>query len=170
MKHKSIALVGFSCCGKTTLGSQLAKQLSVPFVDSDQAIEAQEKLCISDIFNQFGEPYFRQLELGWLKQLSQIAPAVIATGGGLPCQKQAMELLNAQTTTIYLKLEFEVLYQRLIQTNDRPLAKLLSHNELEQLYQLRLPFYEKAQLMIEANQPVQSLLEQVLNLTKFEAT
>src|SRR5689334_6315950 len=57
--EKSIALIGMMGAGKSTVGRRLAKRLRLPFVDADEEIEKAAGLAIAEIFERYGEPYFR---------------------------------------------------------------------------------------------------------------
>ena len=84
-----IILIGFMGAGKTAVGKRLARQMQLPFVDTDDWIEAQEGRSISDIFAEDGEAYFRTLETDALHRLLDSKErCVISVGGGLPVQPQ----------------------------------------------------------------------------------
>ena len=73
----NIVLIGFMGCGKTTVGEALAEKLSYDFLDTDQYIEKRENRTISDIFEQEGENYFRNLETESLQELVEQTSAVL---------------------------------------------------------------------------------------------
>ena len=79
---RSIVLVGTMGVGKTTVGRRLAARLGLPFVDADQEIETAAGMTISEIFERFGEPHFRDGERRVIARLIAGEPQVIATGGG----------------------------------------------------------------------------------------
>ena len=83
-----LVLVGLMGSGKTAVGSRLAEQLQMPFIDSDHEIEAQAGLSIRDIFDIGGEAKFRDLEYRVMKRLMTEQPAIIATGGGHSVSQQ----------------------------------------------------------------------------------
>lgn len=119
-----IVLIGFMGCGKTTVGKQLSKQLSLPFVDTDEWIEKEQGIDINTIFAQYGEPYFRELETQVLKRLCENGkPHVISAGGGLPVQQQNLPYLKKIGEVIYLKANADSLEVRLAQDTKRPLLK-----------------------------------------------
>src|SRR6056300_1153555 len=83
---KSLILMGYMGCGKSALGKYLTTSQSLPFIDLDQYIEAQENRSILEMFALHGELYFRQKERFYLeKLLSDVSPSIIALGGGTPC-------------------------------------------------------------------------------------
>ena len=87
-----IYLIGFMGVGKSTIAKQLAKQLNISFLDTDQKIEDQEKKSISNIFKINGEIYLRKLETKLLYQLNK--KQVIACGGGLPLSNNNMQYIK----------------------------------------------------------------------------
>src|SRR3989304_8133661 len=79
---RAAVLVGLMGSGKSEVGRALAHRLGWPFVDTDAEIEAREQRAIPTIFNESGEPYFRNVERAVVRVVARRAPAVIATGGG----------------------------------------------------------------------------------------
>lgn len=128
MNH--VILIGFMGCGKSSVGKMLARELSVPFVDTDAWIEEQNGRKISDIFRESGEEYFRELETRALEQLLEDEERkVIAVGGGLPMRPVNREYLKKLGTTVYLLARPETLVARLQGDDTRP---LLQGGELRQ--------------------------------------
>lgn len=124
-------LIGFMGSGKTTLGKRLAKKLEYEFADMDEILEAQEGMCITDIFKHKGEAYFRELETGYINKLDNTKNMVLATGGGAPCFGENMNLMNQKGITIYLKMTAEGLAGRL--ENAKQLRPLIAHLEGDNL-------------------------------------
>jgi len=151
-----IYLIGFMGAGKTTIGRLLADHLDRPFVDLDEMIVGRAALSIPQIFERFGEAYFRQLESDALRYLAPQDGKVIATGGGIILSEQNRAILKASGFSIYLEWPTELLYQRLLEDSDRPLVKavpphqLLSH--IETMLRQRRPFYEQADLIVHGEQ------------------
>ncbi len=82
LNGRSVVLVGMMGAGKTSVGKRLAAKLGLPFVDADAEIEAGAQLTISEIFERFGEAYFREGERKVIARLLASGPMVLATGGG----------------------------------------------------------------------------------------
>jgi len=116
--------------GKSTIAKQLAKQLNISFLDTDQKIEDQEKKSISNIFKINGEIYFRKLETKLLYQLNN--KQVIACGGGLPLFNNNMEYIKKTGVSIYLKASSDFLFSRLKNEKNRPLISKFDKHELQQ--------------------------------------
>ena len=106
-----IYLIGFMGVGKSTITKQLAKQLNISFLDTDQKIKKKKKKSISNIFKINGEIYFRKLETKLLYQLNN--KQVIACGGGLPLFNNNMEYIKKTGVSIYLKASADFLFMRL---------------------------------------------------------
>jgi shikimate kinase len=143
--------------GKSTLGRELATILDYPFFDLDLEIEKAAGLLIPQIFNQFGEGYFRELESNILKTVSFSAEkAVIATGGGTPCFHNNLEFMNAHGLTIYLKTDLDVLANRLLKTDLRPRPLFQGktkddlHHFLAETLAKRATFYAQAGIVFES--------------------
>lgn len=131
MNH--IILIGFMGSGKTSVGRKLAKEMKLSFVDTDNMIEEQSHMKISDIFAQHGEAYFRGLETLTLRQLLDSEKRlVISVGGGLPVQPQNREYLKQLGKVVYLKAETGTLVQRLKGDTTRPLLAADPGETLEQ--------------------------------------
>lgn len=147
-----IFLLGLPGSGKSTLGLGLAENLGRNFIDTDQLIEEQQQLTISQIFKEFGESEFRKLESQLLQQLPSRA-SIIATGGGLPCFNDNMSTINEIGTSVYLEVPEEVLVSRLLDhTTGRPLLQNQSEAELlqtlRQHLEKRKPYYRRATLVV----------------------
>lgn len=98
-----IFIVGYMGSGKTTVGKQLAKEMSLCFVDLDAYIENKYRMTVNTIFSEKGEEGFRKIESHVLQEISEFEDVVISTGGGTPCFFDNMEVMNRTGTTIYLE-------------------------------------------------------------------
>lgn len=148
-----IFIVGYMGAGKSTLGRKLAQLLQRDFIDTDIFIENRFRKSVSDIFAQEGEAIFRSREKCVIEELSSFPNAVIATGGGLPCFYENMELMKSSGITIYLKLSAPVLAERIeLCKRTRPTVRHLSGEDLLQhickALEERSFYYEKASFII----------------------
>lgn len=109
----TIYLIGFMGSGKSTVGRALADALGYDFIDTDTFIETRFRQRIVDMFASVGEATFRKRERMALEELLGMERTVIATGGGLPCWGDAMELLLQTGMTIYFRSSPEALAARL---------------------------------------------------------
>ena len=145
-------------CGKTTLGSALARELGVDFVDLDDYIEQQCGCSVREIFATQGEGAFRQMERKALRTVAtQCAGAVVACGGGTPCQSGNMALMNDLGITVWLTVTAERIAARLClpeQKAKRPLIASLLDEEVAAYVRrnlaTRTPHYAQAQLRFDA--------------------
>lgn len=158
---KTIFLIGMMGSGKSTVGVELSARLNLPFLDSDREIEKKVGLGVSQIFEQKGESYFRALEQQFLQHLT-IEASVVACGGGLPCFFNNMELLKEKGIVIYLDAKPERLYQRIKGDGLRPM--LHDFEAFVRLKALREETYRKAHLMLDAAQPKDQIIAELLSL------
>ncbi|HBH94931.1 MAG TPA: shikimate kinase [Ruminococcaceae bacterium] len=138
---KSIFLCGFMGCGKSHTGKLLSKKLKLPFVDLDEYIVKKEKRSIPEIFEQSGEPYFRELEGKCLKELGE--GCIVATGGGTLINENTAEYANTQGITVFLDARFPVCYGRIKDDKNRPLAVNNTREQLYRIYLMRRKIYRK---------------------------
>ncbi len=158
---KRIYLIGFMGSGKSTLGPRLAEALDFDFIDLDNLIEEAEGLQISEIFKIKGEAYFRKREQEILETTASYTNTVFATGGGLPCFNDNMTSMNKLGISLYLQLSEAPLFKRLKQSTSRPLIMNMSDQELKfyirSTLAVRSKYYQKATLIIDANQSLHDL-------------
>lgn len=108
MNH--VVIIGFMGSGKTRVGKQLSRDLGLPFVDLEKLIVKKMNLSVREIFEKFGEPFFRALETMALKELiNDSERRVISLGSGLPLQEQNQKYLKELGTVVYLKGSLETL-------------------------------------------------------------
>lgn len=139
-----IYLVGMPGAGKTTIGRQLAKRLNRAFVDVDHEIEARTGVRIPLIFEYEGEAGFRARETQVLRQLSEAAPMVIATGGGAVLREENRAVMRAAGLTIYLCVSPELLHERTRHDQNRPLLQVADPlAKLQSLFAERDPYYRE---------------------------
>jgi shikimate kinase len=160
-----ISLVGMPGVGKSTVGRQLARQLGLPFFDSDHEIEAHIGMSIRAYFELHGEPAFRDLETQTIERLAWGTSCVLATGGGAPLREQNRAILREHTHVIYLRSTPEDLFRRLRHDTTRPLLQVKDPlKRLRDLFRERDPIYLRtAHFVIETGRPsVPALLQMIL--------
>ena len=124
--------------GKSTLGKALADRLGYEFIDMDHYIEKEAFMFVDEIFEAYGEKFFRDLETNTLKELKAKDNVVIATGGGIVLNKANKKLMDGKI--IYLDVSLLDLHERVLSSNIvRP---LLEQNTLNDLYLERKELYE----------------------------
>ena len=133
-------LLGFMGAGKSTI----ARVLDPDYLDMDTLIEKRLGMSIANFFAEKGEAAFRQVESEVLADLLQ-RDQVVSTGGGVVVSQKNRDLLKTNSDNIYLKADFETLYQRIAadKDNQRPLFLNNSKEELATIFQERHAWYEE---------------------------
>jgi len=132
---RNLVLIGMPGCGKTTIGKATAKQLKKDFIDSDDEIVKKAGISIPEIFEKYGEKFFRQLESETIAEIAKQQNCVIATGGGAVLNSRNIDLLKENGTVIFIDRPLE----ELVTTADRPLSS--SRELLEKRYNERYSIY-----------------------------
>jgi 3-dehydroquinate synthase len=152
MLGENIILIGMPGSGKTTVGKDLAKQLGMPFIDTDTLIEQISGMPIPEIFAGTGEENFRSIEREAIKKIAKMRNIVVATGGGSWCDiKNRRNLVNGGRV-FFLDCRLEELWNRL--NNSHTTRPLLSEGfaGLERLHKIRRGSYLRAQHIIDTYQ------------------
>ena len=151
LSGRSVVLVGMMGAGKTSVGKRLATKLGLPFVDADAEIEAGAQLTISEIFERFGEAYFREGERKVIARLLKGGPLVLATGGGAFMNASTRDNIASHGLSIWLKPSFDILLARVRKKSNRPLLKTADPElTLRRLLEERSPTYALADFTIES--------------------
>jgi shikimate kinase / 3-dehydroquinate synthase len=151
LSGRSVVLVGMMGAGKTSVGKRLAAKLGLPFVDADAEIEAGAQLTISEIFERFGELYFREGERKVIARLLNGGPLVLATGGGAFMNPTTRDNIAKRGVSIWLKPSFDILLARVRKKSNRPLLKTADPEQtLRRLLEERTPTYALADFTIES--------------------
>jgi shikimate dehydrogenase len=133
-KKKNLVLIGMPGCGKTTLGTKLAKSFGREFIDTDALIVEKEGVDIPAIFETKGEEYFRKVESEVIKEVGKLSNKVIATGGGVVTRKENYFPLKSNGIILWLDRDIEKLA-----TEGRPLSK--DFDAVKNLYEQRKYYY-----------------------------
>ena len=161
----TIALVGLMGAGKSAIGAWLASRLEVPFFDSDVEVESEAGLSISEIFVNEGEAAFRCRERDVIKRLLKGPVHILATGGGSFIEAETRQELFGRALTVWLKADLEVLYERVLRKDDRPLLKKNNPRRvLEKLIEQRYPLYALADIIVESDGgPHEQLVDAIIS-------
>jgi shikimate kinase/3-dehydroquinate synthase len=161
---RSLVLVGMMGAGKSSVGKRLASRLGLPFVDSDEEIEAGARMTIPEIFEKFGEPYFRDGERRVIARLLEQGPTVIATGGGAYMNASTRERIARSGVSVWIKPDVEVLARRVRKRNNRPLLQTDDPEAtLRRLLEERNPVYGLADIAVDVGDgPHETVVEQIL--------
>lgn len=137
--------------GKTAVGAALARQLGVPFLDSDEEISRAAQMPISEIFARDGEPFFRLRESEVLQRLLGGPPAILSTGGGAFLSERNRAAIAEKGVSVWLKADLELLWQRVRHKTTRPLLRTPDPKDtLRKLLEVRSPVYALADVVVEA--------------------
>jgi len=151
--------------GKSVIGRQIAQRLGLPFHDADLEIERASNKSISEIFRDHGEAYFRDGERRVIARLISEGPGVLATGGGAFMDPQTRAILKGKTVTIWLRADFDILWERVSQRNHRPLLQTKNpKGTLRTLMDTRYPIYAQADLAVLSDRaPKEETVKRVLD-------
>ncbi len=138
---KTVYLCGFMGCGKSTVGKILARRSGCGFIDMDDYIVEREGMTIPQIFADKGEKYFRDTETAVIRELGD-KNAVIACGGGAMLKRENADIAAENGVVVYIDIPFEVCYERICDDTNRPLVVNNSKEQLEEIYNGRIPVYK----------------------------
>ncbi|MFH1624995.1 MAG: shikimate kinase [Pseudomonadota bacterium] len=148
--NKNIVLVGFMGTGKTEVGKTLARDFSREFIDTDDVIEKKLGCTVPEIFEKYGEGYFRDKEREVVKELSMLHGLVIATGGGVVINPENIHDLKSNGVVICLTATPEAIFSRIRGDNYRPLISTPGKLEkIKELLESRKAFYARADAVID---------------------
>ena len=161
---RALVLVGLMGAGKSTVGKRLATRLRLPFVDADHEIERAAGHTISEIFDRFGEPAFRDGERRVIARLIDGQRKVVATGGGAFMQAETRALILERATAIWLDADLDVLAERVARRDGRPLLRDRDPREvLGELAATRNPIYAMAPIHVRSQPlPHEATVESIL--------
>jgi shikimate kinase len=162
--EKPIALVGLMGAGKSSVGRLLARRLRLPFVDCDDEIEQAAGASIAEIFEQFGEAWFRDSERRVMARLIEGGPKVIATGGGAFIDEHTRRVMLDRCTVVWLSASPDQLVERVGRGRRRPLLDGPDPaSVLRDLAEARNPIYAQAHLTIASDSlPVERVADAVV--------
>jgi len=157
LKDQPIFLIGFMGSGKTHWGRLMSAQLQRKFIDLDAFIEYQEQLSIPQLFEKYGEDWFREKEALALRSLIDESNILVSCGGGAPCFHDNMHFMNDTGVTIFLEASPRFLLQNILKEPEaRPLLKNMNEAEMlffiEKTLQERNSFYRQAKMVWNAEE------------------
>jgi shikimate kinase len=169
---RPVALCGFMGVGKSSIGRVLAKQLGVPFFDTDAVVVERLGRSIPDLFGAGDEPLFRATEAAVIAELVHGAPAVISLGGGALETAGTIDVVTSGALLVHIDQPWESLRDALKKLRvNRPLLEGRSDEEIHRLYLARRPNYERASITIRTNRDgvrnaARSVIEQIARVAK----
>jgi shikimate kinase len=157
--RRSVVLIGMMGAGKTAVGRALASRLRVPMRDSDAVIVERARLSIAEIFERYGEAFFREKETQVIAGLLDASPCVLSTGGGAWLSEENRALLTGRAAVVWLDADLELLWARVRHKTTRPLLRTENpRRTLAELLEARAPVYARAPLRL-AVRPAWSIQE-----------
>ena len=146
---RPLVLVGMMGVGKSTIGRKLAALLRLPFADADDEIVKAAKMPIAEIFDTYGEAYFRDGERRVIARMLDSGPCVIATGGGAFVQDDTAALILDKGIPIWLDSDVDTLVERVGRNSKRPLLRGDNVREIvTRMKAEREPAYARAQIKV----------------------
>lgn len=163
---KTIVLIGMMGSGKTTIGKLLGEKLTLRSIDIDVIIEQNEKRTVSEIFQNEGEKYFRNIERETIKKNFTNKDLIISLGGGAFEDQLTQELLLKNSTVIYLKTSPNVILERIKNNTNRPLLKnQMTVGKIQSIILQRQKNYELANITILTdNKNTDKIVEEILGV------
>ncbi|HYD25985.1 MAG TPA: shikimate kinase [Croceibacterium sp.] len=146
---RPLVLVGMMGVGKSTVGRKLAQLLALPFADADDEIERAAQMSVGEIFETFGEAYFRDGERRVIARLLDGGPMVLATGGGAFVQPDTRAMILERGIAVWLDSDVNTLVERVTRRDTRPLLRGGDPQEIvARLKAERAPAYAEAPIKV----------------------
>jgi shikimate kinase len=168
---KNIVLTGFMGTGKTAVGRELSRLLNMKLIDVDTEIEKSRQMTINEIFKQFGELRFREIETEMIRKLSERKDVIISTGGGAVLRQENVDVLREHGIIVCLMATPETILKRTSHSSHRPLLEVEDpFGKIKELLDFRRPFYEKADIMIDTDgRTPRQIAEEIIDKMKDRA-
>lgn len=139
----NIAIIGFMGTGKTTVSSTLSKITGLKEIDVDAYIVEKAKMSISEIFEKYGEEYFRNLETESLREIANNKNQIISCGGGAVLKDENVDILKNSGTIVLLTATPETIFDRVKDHTHRPILNNdMSLSHVKSLMEKREPRYQ----------------------------
>ncbi len=138
-----VALAGFMGAGKSRIGWELSRRLSLTFIDTDRVVERVSCMRIADIFETFGEGTFRDYESEVVRRSLRLDKVVVSTGGGTVVRPENRRLLVSRGPVVVLHASPQTIYKR-TRRNKRPILEMGDPTErIAYLLDQRKAFYDE---------------------------
>ncbi len=131
--------------GKSTNGKTLSDMTGADLIEMDDEIKKDMNMEITEIFDKYGEPYFRDLETQLIRDITGRAPAIVSCGGGAVLRSENVALMKENGVIVLLEAEPETIYERVSDSTDRPVLNgNMNIGYITDLMEKRRPAYEAA--------------------------
>lgn len=145
-------MIGMMGSGKTAIGSATARALNVPFLDTDTEIARAANLSVPEIFERFGEAFFREKESQVVARLLEHQSGILSTGGGAYLDPHNRQMISAKGVAVWLRADLQLLWDRVRHKDTRPLLRTADpYATLAGLLEARTPQYAEADLIVDAS-------------------
>ncbi|MBR5127067.1 MAG: shikimate kinase [Roseburia sp.] len=142
---KNIFLIGFMGCGKSTIARKLSQKLGLEQVEMDELIVQEQGMPITEIFEKFGEAYFRDIETDLVRRLKAKDGVVVSCGGGAVLREENRKLMKESGVIIWLTAKPETILMRVKHSTNRPILNGNMNVEyIAELMEKRRACYEDA--------------------------
>ena len=140
MLDRHIFLIGMQGCGKSSLGTRVARETGLSFTDTDAMVAGSAGGTVNDFFAQYGEETFRKAETGALALLTRMKPMMISTGGGTVMNPVHRHIMRAWGTIVMIARPLEEILTD-IKLDRRPTLRDGGLEEVERVYHERIQVY-----------------------------
>lgn len=148
----TVVLVGMPGAGKSAVGRTLADRLRAELRDSDAVIEERARLSVAEIFERYGEAFFRARETEVIASLLEGPPCILSTGGGAWLSEENRVAISAVAAVVWLRADLDLLWNRVKHRDTRPLLKTPDpKGTLTELLATRAPHYAKAEFAVDVD-------------------
>lgn len=125
----NIMLIGFMGVGKSTVSAKLSEMLAMDEIETDALIVEKERMSIADIFEKYGELYFRNCETNLLIELQERTRAIVSCGGGMPLRDENVACMKKGGRVVLLTASPETILERVKDSDERPILR--NHKNVE---------------------------------------
>ena len=162
----NIVLIGFMGTGKTSVGQRISEKLQMPMVDTDTIVETDNQMIIGEIFDRYGEDYFRNLENAAVHKASKYTNHIISTGGGVVLRIENLNLLRENGLLFCLRATPEEIFKRIKDESHRPLLiDSNPPNKIRRLLQKRQAQYQRIEHQIETTDlSIEEVTNQIIGI------
>lgn len=142
---KNIFLVGFMGTGKSTIARRMKQKYHMEIVEMDELIEGRERMKIPELFQTYGEEYFRNLETELLSEIQEKENLVVSCGGGAVLREENVRKMKACGVVVLLTASPQTILKRVRNNNRRPLLEgKKTIQDIQELMEARREAYESA--------------------------
>ena len=152
--------------GKSAIATYLGENFNMSIVEMDETIEERQQKKISEIFQDEGEEYFRNLETDLLKEIAGNGNAVVSCGGGTPLREENISIMKENGKVVLLSAKPETIFQRVRYSHNRPLLENNMNVEyIAQLLEKRIDKYERAAdfVVVTDDRSKQEIAEEIIS-------